>query len=1010
MTFDRVSSVWAVLFLSLAIGVSGLAAQTNSFSAPVDTEKSTQAFLAPKDAARKIELLPGFKATLFAGEPDVRQPIAFTTDDRGRLWVAENYTYSDNGRFDSKLRDRIVIFEDDDNDGDFDKRTVFWDKGQQLTSVAVGFGGVWVLCAPRLLFIPDRNHDDIPDGEPEVLLDGWETKDIQHNIVNGLMWGPDGWLYGRHGILATSAVGKPGTPESERSKINCGIWRYHPTRKTFEVVAHGTTNPWGMDFDEHGEAFFINTVTGHLWHLIPGAHYKRMYGQDMSRHSYELIDQHADHYHWDTGQVWTESRSGKGLNDTLGGGHAHSGLMIYNGDNWPDRYRNSIFTVNLHGYRLNNDLLERRGSGYVGKHGADIFKTSDIWFRAVDLAYGADGGVFVADWSDTGECHEADGVHRSSGRIFKLTYGNPPHPSIANVSNLEEGDLIKALFHKNHWIARHAQRVLQERSAAGERLPGVAGLLRNHFEKQTGVPAKLRAMWALHAINGASKSWLFKQLGHDNEYVRVWAVRFLTEDKSGDKTIVDALTKSSKSDPSPAVRLAIASALQRLPMKERAVVAAGLLSHGEDSKDHNLPLMTWYGIAPLGDSAPLQLVELSGQTKIPLIRKLIARRLAENLEKNSAPLDALVTSVSKAGEEFQKDTVQGMTEGLRGWREADAPRDWSLVRESVERGSNQKLKDMVRNLSLVFGDEAIVAQMKRAVLDENADVASRRSTLNKLIESKRADFLPFLQSLATNLALAPAVAGGLAAYDDPNAAALILQNYAQLPPKDRPDVVSVLVSRPGYADALLDEVAAGKILRQDISAYHARQITSLGNKTLNAKLSKTWGEIRKAGQEKEQLIAKYKAALTPARIKKANLSAGREIFNMACALCHKLYGNGATIGPDLTGSGRSNLDYLLENILDPSGIVAADFKMVVVTLKDGRVLNGVVSAQSERTISIQSFTENTTLERTEIVEMKPSDTSLMPEGLLESLDETQTADLISYLMSAEQVPLPQEKK
>jgi putative membrane-bound dehydrogenase-like protein len=227
-----------------------------------------------------------------------------------------------------------------------------------------------------MIFIPDRNGDDVPDAEPEVLLDGWAIDRIQHNIVNGLLWGPDGWLYGRHGILANSAVGKPGTPDSERTKLNCSIWRYHPTRRIFEVVAHGTTNPWGMDFDEHGEGFFINTVIGHLWHLIPGAHYKRMYGQDFNPRVYDFIDQHADHYHWDTGLKWTQSRDGKGLNDTLGGGHAHSGLMIYLGDNWPAKYRNSVFTVNLHGYRLNNDLLQREGSGYSRTTGEGIAASS----------------------------------------------------------------------------------------------------------------------------------------------------------------------------------------------------------------------------------------------------------------------------------------------------------------------------------------------------------------------------------------------------------------------------------------------------------------------------------------------------------------------------------------------------------------------------------------------------------------------------------------------------------
>ncbi|GIW80576.1 MAG: hypothetical protein KatS3mg105_2383 [Gemmatales bacterium] len=190
-----------------------------------------------------------------------------------------------------------------------------------------------------------RTATTSPDGEPEIILDGWAVKGVGHNIVNGLTWGPDGWLYGRHGIMDTSFVGPPGATSAQRKRLNCAIWRYHPRWKKFEVVTHGTTNPWGLDYDDHGQMFFTNNVIGHLWHVIPGAHYKRMYGEDLNPYVYGLIDQHADHYHWDTGQKWTDSRSAQGKHGQLGGGHSHCGGMIYLGDNWPARYRNTIFHV-----------------------------------------------------------------------------------------------------------------------------------------------------------------------------------------------------------------------------------------------------------------------------------------------------------------------------------------------------------------------------------------------------------------------------------------------------------------------------------------------------------------------------------------------------------------------------------------------------------------------------------------------------------------------------------------
>jgi len=243
-----------------------------------NSEQDRQAVLTfSETVASRAGLPPGFRADVFAAEPAVQNPVGMAWDARGRVWVAENYTYAERSmRFDLRLFDRVVILEDQDGDGKSDKRTIFTDKVQMLTSVEIGRGGVWLMCPPQLLFVPDRNQDDQPDGEPEVVLDGFTVaRDNYHNFANGLKWGPDGWLYGRTGHACPGKIGVPGTPVSERVPLHGGIWRFHPVRKTFEVLSHGTTNPWGHDWNEHGEGFFINTVNGHLWHLIPGAHFMR---------------------------------------------------------------------------------------------------------------------------------------------------------------------------------------------------------------------------------------------------------------------------------------------------------------------------------------------------------------------------------------------------------------------------------------------------------------------------------------------------------------------------------------------------------------------------------------------------------------------------------------------------------------------------------------------------------------------------------------------------------------
>lgn len=907
------------------------------FPAPYNSEPGNPSPMSPPEALKALKLPAGFKATLFAAEPDVQNPIGMAWDAKGRMWVAENYTYAERTkRFDLALKDRVIILEDKDWDGVAETRKVFTDEVQMLTSVEVGRGGVWLMCPPQVLFIPDANGDDIPDGEPQVVLDGFTVaRDNYHNFANGLRFGPDGWLYGRCGHSCPGKLGAPGTPEDKRVPMKGGIWRYHPEKKIVEVLTHGTTNPWGHDWDANGEMFFINTVTGHLWHLIHGAH---LMDSSAGRNPliFDRLDTIADHYHYDRGSQWSDSRDGKA--NSLGGGHAHIGMMIYQAGQWPEHYRNKLFTLNMHGRRANVERLERNGSGYVGKHEPDVFLSDDPWFRGIEISAGPDGSGFILDWSDTGECHEHTGVHRTSGRIFRVSYGAPEKPGTPFA-----------------W-----------------RKPWPKADLKGDEHQKVLAIREMTQFWPIDLINGDRHPQgiqPFKRM-NDAEQFR-------------------QLVQIANTTPHGLVRLTLASTLQRLPMQHRPELAAALLSHTEDASDPFLPHMVWFGISPLAKSDPSALIALANICSWPKVTRWITRSLANQPE-------ALNALLAQTKPEQLESVLEGMSEAFKGIRKAPKPANWDKVTSSSK-------SPLIRELSILFGDGRALDDVKKIALDDKADITARESALQTLIEARPDDLRAICERLLETRPLNLTAVRGLALFDDPAIGQKIARNYRKF---NSTAVIDTLVARPAFAKALLDEMAANRIPRTDLTAFHARQIRSFNDEALTKQLVDAWGELRESAADKKKLIEKFKAQLTPETLAKANLSSGRMLFTAVCGSCHVMYGQGGKIGPDLTGSGRASLDYLLENIADPSGVVSADFRMSILTLKDGRVLSGVIAESNDRTLTLRTLTESLTLDRSEIMKNETSPLSMMPEGLLLAFQPGQMRDLIAYLMHPVQVPLP----
>ncbi|HXT61367.1 MAG TPA: PVC-type heme-binding CxxCH protein [Pirellulales bacterium] len=1020
--------LWCCLLAACAGPETCQRVAAGEFPRPYDSETDLSAArLEPAEAAAAFRAPEGFRVEVFAAEPDVANPIAVAWDARGRLWVAENYTYAERPKkFDLELRDRVVILADDDGDGRFDQRRVFLDDAQRLTSVEVGLGGVWLMCPPQLLFVPDRDGDDRPDGPAEAVLEGFDVPPENfHNFANGLRWGPDGWLYGRCGASAPGLIRRADAPEEYQAPLRGGIWRYHPRRKQFEALCHGTTNPWGHDWDRRGEAFFINTVNGHLWHLIPGAHFRRPHTINANPLVYEPIEMHADHWHWDTGKDWVDSRKASGEHDRRGGGHAHVGMTIYLGDQWPEAYRGRLFTLNQHGRRMNVERLEREGSGYVARHDPDMLQAGDPWFRGVEVTYGPDGGVYLVDWSDTGECHEATGVHRNSGRIYKATYGQAAQQPPRDLTRAAIGDLVALHEESNEWLARAARRELTDRAARGDDLQAALAALAAMLESSDDPILRLRAAWTLYGCGALSRAQLAKRLHDPDEHVRTWAVRLLTDEspldaptgepratgtsraKDGaiDAKVLDALIEQAREDDSALVRLALASTLQRLPPADRPKLAAALLSRAEDAGDHNLPPLIWYGLIPLAEREPQTLVPLALEARLPLVRMWIARRCAELATKQPSVLASLLKQAVSKPPAVRREIALGAVVGVAGQRKAPAPDAWPAFLASFE-APPADVQESLRTLGVVFGDGRALGEVRRLALDDKADLDQRRAALKTLIDAKPADLREVCEKLLKVRFLNTTALEGLARFDDPQIGRGLARSYKNFHPSERAAVVETLVSRPGFAAELLAQMAAGAIARGDLSAAQARQIRGFDDPKLSARLAEVWGELRDSPQDKQELIDKLKRELSPKRLAAADKRRGRTLFAKSCASCHRLFGAGGEVGPELTGANRKNLDYLLSNMVDPSAVVSKDFLMATLALADGRVVNGIVVAETEAAVTVQTAQAKQVIPRAEIEARAPSKLSLMPDGLLQPLSAAEIADLFAYLTSDTQADLP----
>ncbi len=948
--------------------------------------------LSPADALARVTVPDGFAVDTIAAEPNVVQPIAICFDARGRLWAAEGLTYP-NRAAEGQGKDRILIFSDEDGDGSYETRKVFIEGLNLVSGMEHGFGGVFVGAAPYLLFIPDANQDDVPDGKPEILLDGWGYEDT-HETLNSFRWGPDGWLYGCHGIFTHSKVGKPGTPDADRIAINAGYWRFHPVRRDFEVFAHGTSNPWGIDFNDFGEMFAEACVIPHLWHIIPGARYQRQAGQHFNPNTYEDVRTIADHRHW-VGNIadhaaWKDQ-------DTVvipesvsaaGGGHAHSGFSICLIDSFPAELHNDALFFNIHGHRLNHDKLKPNGSGYTGSHAPDLMMANDTRFLGLSLRQGPGNALYYADWQDDTSCHRSDSLRwdRSDGRIYRLRYGKS-QPWSGNLHKASDLELATYQSGRDEWLLRTARTVLQERVADGKSLDATAvEFLSKTLISHSDPTRRLRAFWTLYACGLIAPA---TQLNSEDPYVLNWAIRLDAEDHEISPETLSRWIKLASKNPSPVVRLALCSALQRIPAEAAIQLAQAIAPH-LDPADPNTSLLFWYGLEPLVPAHPETALELALACPDDKILGWVARRL----ELKDAP-DRIILLLDST-----QKPASLVFEALR--RRLNDHTDERIGPESlhrIEKLATQGPEDLRDSASLVAVTAGSISLRDRAWSILSDSTQTREKRLDALaalsIRWQDSDKIRLLSVLAQSDTRVDIIEKAPDLLDTPDL-------FARLPDLTDQEKQRLLrlAHRSDRIAILFTWFNTNQLAPADMPADLLTNLRQSAKPDAQDAIEKIWPS-KPAGAAPAQ-IAEWKTKLTAERLAAADVKNGRAVFDRTCASCHKLFGEGGEIGPELTGGDRTSLDHWLDNIVTPNALIGAGYELVQID-HDGKTSVGMLAREDKDKVALKMVGSEEAIVKTTITARKPLGISMMPENLLATMNEDETAALIAYLMGSAQV-------
>ena len=951
--------------------------------------------LTPAETIQQFKLAHGVEMQVVAHEPVIRQPLNMNFDQRGRLWVVEYLQYPFPAgmkvvKYDQYLRaiydkvspppprhfrgaDQITILEDSDGDGTFDKHKVFLNGLNMARSVVVGRGGAWVLMPPYLLFYPDKNRDDIPDGDPEVHLSGFGLEDT-HSGANSLRWGPDGWLYGAHGSTCTADV-------KGVKFLGQAIWRYHPVTKEFEVFAEGGGNTYCVDFDAQGRLF-----SGSNYGDTRGVHYEQggAYIKGWGKHG-PLMNPHS--------YGWFDHMAHNGFKPRF-----PQSIIIYEGGAIPALEGHLVAAMSLVN-RVQTSRLYADASTFRTEDVEPLILTNDRWFRPVDTKAGPDGAIYFADWYDSRLSHldPRDTWHKESGRIYRLQAKGAKASKPFDLGKLSTDDLISQLNSPNKWFRQEAQRLLADRRDTVA-IPALKALLKH----ESGQLA-LEALWAVHSSGGFDDVLASETLRHTNPFVRYWTIRLLGDSRQLASALQPRLLEMARSEANVEVRTQLAASCKRWPAAIALPIVRELCLRTEDADDKHQPLLLWWAIenkAASDRTAVLNLLKEPAFWNTPIVARHLVQRLgqrytAERTEENfnaAAMLLALAPATAHADH-----LVAGMDEGLRGDSLQAIPA--TLKMRVAALWESRPHTPALVSVALRLGHEPAAVAAAQHIANPTTTATDRSKLLALIAERREVAALPLLLELLRTEkieSLRAELLNALQRFDDPKVARTLLELHSEFTAKLRASAQAILVSRSAWARLLLATVEKGELKKEQIGVANLLAIQNLHDPQCDVLLKKHWGRLTKSSTEKEAQIAKARQILASG---KGDAKAGREIFTLLCSSCHTLNGQGAKLGPDLTGYERDNLDFILPAIVDPNLAIREEYIPFVVDMRDGQVLSGLLVEQSPQSVTLLIAGQRTVLPRAEIQKFQASAISPMPEGLTETMTDQQLRDLFAYLQA-----------